>query len=61
MNLFLALLFILFAFLVGIIPFFILYVFSDIMRFILFRIAGYRKDVIIQNLENYPVTVEKLI
>jgi KDO2-lipid IV(A) lauroyltransferase len=59
MNLFLALLFILFAFFVGIIPFFILYVFSDIMRFILFRIAGYRKDVIIQNLENSAINDEK--
>jgi len=50
MNLILALILIFFIFLLGIIPFILLYLFSDLMYIILYRIFGYRKKVIHENL-----------
>ena len=51
MNLILAGISIFFIFLVGILPFRVLYVFSDATRFLLHRVFGYRKKVIQGNLE----------
>lgn len=44
--------FIFFVFLVGLIPFKLLYILSDFTRFILYRVIGYRKNVIETNLRN---------
>ena len=55
MNLILALILIFFIFLLGIIPFFLLYLFSDLMYIVLYRIFGYRKKVIYKNLsQSFP-------
>ncbi|MBN2173791.1 MAG: lysophospholipid acyltransferase family protein [Bacteroidales bacterium] len=51
MNLLLAFLFILFVFLVGLIPFMMLYLFSDFVGFLLLKIFGYRKQVVEDNLK----------
>ncbi len=50
MNFILASLLILFIFLIGIIPFFLIYPFSDLMYFLLFYVFKYRKRVILGNL-----------
>jgi Kdo2-lipid IVA lauroyltransferase/acyltransferase len=50
MNLLLTGIFLLFIVWIGIIPFPILYLFSDFICFILYKVVGYRKKVIIQNL-----------
>lgn len=50
MNLILSFLLIIFITVLGIIPFFILYPLSDLVSFILYRIAGYRKKVVQENL-----------
>lgn len=55
MNLILSFLLIFFVFLIGIIPFFLLYGFSDFMFVILYYVIGYRKKVIYKNLsESFP-------
>ncbi|MCK5822941.1 MAG: lysophospholipid acyltransferase family protein [Bacteroidales bacterium] len=51
MNLFLTILFIFFVFLIGIIPFRILYFVSDFLRLFLSGVLGYRKKVISRNLK----------
>ena len=51
MNLILSFFFIFFIFFIGIFPFFILYLFSDFICFLLYRVFGYRKKVILQNLK----------
>jgi KDO2-lipid IV(A) lauroyltransferase len=51
MNLIIAGIFYFFMFLIGLIPFWVIYLFSDITRFVLHRIIGYRKKVIVQNLK----------
>ncbi|MCF8368817.1 MAG: lysophospholipid acyltransferase family protein [Bacteroidales bacterium] len=51
MNLILAGIAIFFIFLVGIIPFFLLYLLSDIIRFILFFILRYRRKIVEKNLK----------
>lgn len=50
MNFFLTILFLTFRFFIVIIPFRLLYFFSDILRFFLEKVIKYRKDVIKQNL-----------
>lgn len=52
MNFILALFLILFIFLIGIIPFFLIYPFADLMNFLLFYVFKYRKNVIYNNLAN---------
>jgi len=60
MNFLLAVLFILFVFLVGLIPFFLLYIFSDFVRFILLNVFRYRKAVVEENLsKSFPDLDEK--
>jgi Kdo2-lipid IVA lauroyltransferase/acyltransferase len=60
MNLILAGIFLFFVFIVGLLPFPVLYEFSDFIRFILYRVAGYRKKVITQNLRTcFPELNEK--
>jgi KDO2-lipid IV(A) lauroyltransferase len=62
MNFLLAVLFIIFVFLVGLIPFFLLYGFSDCMRILLLNIFGYRKRVVEENLRNsFPEKDQKEI
>ncbi|MEZ5083653.1 MAG: acetyltransferase, partial [Bacteroidales bacterium] len=62
MNYFLALLFIGFVFLIGIIPFSIIYGVSDLVRFFLFRVFKYRRVVVEKNLrESFPDRSEKEI
>ena len=39
-----------FSFLIGILPFWVLYLFSDFLRFVLLNITGYRKAVVEDNL-----------
>jgi KDO2-lipid IV(A) lauroyltransferase len=51
MDLFLTGITVFFIFFTGLIPFPVLYFFTDIMRFILQRLAGYRKKVIVSNLQ----------
>ena len=50
MNFFLTIIFLIFRFFIVIIPFWLLYFFSDILRFFLERVIKYRKLVIKQNL-----------
>ncbi|OFX89515.1 MAG: hypothetical protein A2W99_14395 [Bacteroidetes bacterium GWF2_33_16] len=50
MKLFVAFWFIVFVLIFGLIPFWALYIVSDLVYFILYRLTGYRKKVIIQNL-----------
>lgn len=50
MKLLLTAVFLFFVLLIGLLPFFVLYLFSDFSRIILYHIAGYRKTVIRQNL-----------
>lgn len=50
MNFILAVVLIFFIFLIGIMPFFILYLFSDLMYVFLYRIFGYRIKVMYDNL-----------
>lgn len=52
MNLITAGLFIFFIILVGLIPFRLLYIFSDFTRIILYHVIGYRKKVVDQNLRH---------
>lgn len=60
MNLILASVLIFFIFLIGIIPFFLLYLFSDLMYVFLYRIFGYRKKVIYDNLStSFPELEEQ--
>ena len=57
MNFILAIILIFFIFLIGIMPFFILYLFSDLMYVFLYRIFGYRKKVVYDNLSlSFPKT-----
>ncbi len=50
-NILLALLTIFFIILIGILPFRVMYLFSDLMYFVLFKIIGYRREVIVGNLK----------
>ena len=50
MNLILSFLLIFFIMALGLIPFFILYPLSDLLSFVLYRIVGYRKSVVRDNL-----------
>jgi len=55
MNLILAGFLIFFIFLIGIIPFFLIYPFADLMYFLLFYVFKYRKKVIFDNLsDSFP-------
>lgn len=51
MNLILTGIAIFFIFLIGILPFWVLYIFSDIVRFFLHRVFGYREKIIRSNLQ----------
>jgi len=51
MNILIAAIVYVFVFITAIIPFFLLYLFSDFMGFIFYRVVGYRKDVVIDNLQ----------
>ena len=54
-NFLTALIFVLFLILIGIMRFFMLYMFSDLMYFILYHVFGYRKKVVYKNLkETFP-------
>ncbi len=55
MNLILSFLLIFFIMALGLIPFFILYPLSDLLSFVLYRIVGYRKNVVRDNLtQSFP-------
>ncbi len=55
MDLLLAILFILFVVLIGIIPFFLLYLLSDFVQLLLFYVFGYRRKVVEDNLrKSFP-------
>ncbi len=55
MNLFLAILLIIFVFVFGLIPFSALYIISDLIGFLLYHVIGYRKEVMIKNLsQTFP-------
>ncbi len=41
-----------FIFLIGLIPFRVLYIISDFLRFVLYRVIGYRKKVMKENIRN---------
>ena len=51
MNLLLTFIFIVFVFIIGILPFRVLYFFSDLMYFVLLYVMRYRKSVVRKNLE----------
>ena len=51
MNILLAVILIIFIILIGIIPFFLLYPFSNFIAFLMNRIFGYRKKIILGNLK----------
>ncbi|MBK7174771.1 MAG: lysophospholipid acyltransferase family protein [Bacteroidales bacterium] len=60
MNLIITGIFLVFVFLIGLIPFPVLYLFSDLIRFILQRLVGYRKEVISSNLRgSFPDATEQ--
>lgn len=60
MNLIITFFFLFFVFLFGLIPFPLLYLFSDFIRFILQRVVGYRKEVITKNLKaSFPDASEE--
>ena len=59
MNLFLTFLFIIFVFLIRLVPFFMLYLFSDFIFLVLYHIFGYRKKVVFQNLSQSFPQLEK--
>jgi KDO2-lipid IV(A) lauroyltransferase len=62
MQLAVALLVILFILLIGLIPFFLLYPVSELLRWALFYVFGYRRNVVKQNLEEtFPRLDEKEI
>ncbi len=52
-----------FIFLIGLIPFRVLYVISDFLRFVLYRVVGYRRKVVEDNIRNsfpdLPVAEQK--
>lgn len=50
-NIFVAILFFVLVILIGIIPFAVLFGVSNFLRFLLYHVAGYRRKVIIQNLQ----------
>jgi len=54
----LAFFFILFILLVGLIPFFLLYPFSDFVKFLMHRVFRYRYDVIEQNLKKSSINID---
>ena len=61
-NLLLTFVFIIFVFVIGILPFRVLYFFSDIIYFILYYIVGYRKTVVIDNIrKSFPDKSEEEI
>ena len=41
-----------FSFLIGTLPFWVLYLLSDFLRFVLYNIVGYRKAVVVKNLKD---------
>jgi len=41
-----------FIYLLSLLPFWLLYLFSDLVFFLLYHVIGYRKDVVLQNLRN---------
>ncbi len=48
-----------FIYLISLLPFPLLYLFSDFVFFLLFHVIGYRKDVVLQNLRNsFPQKTE---
>jgi KDO2-lipid IV(A) lauroyltransferase len=59
MNLFLASVLIFFIMLLGLIPFFLIYPFSDLMFWILYGIVGYRKKVVRDNLSQCFPNLQK--
>lgn len=62
MNLFLTFVFSFFVLLISILPFRILYVFSDVMYFFMYFVFGYRKGVVKKNLqESFPNKSDKEI
>ncbi len=51
-----------FIYLLSLLPFPVLYLFSDFLFFVLYRLIGYRKDVVLQNLRNaFPEKSEQEI
>ena len=61
-DLLLTFVFIVFVFVIGILPFRVLYFFSDIIYFILYYIAGYRKSVVSDNIrKSFPDKSEEKI
>jgi KDO2-lipid IV(A) lauroyltransferase len=62
MNLLLTGIFLILVALIGLIPFPLLYLFSGFIRFLMHRVIGYRKNVIISNLKgSFPEKSEKEI
>lgn len=62
MNLLLTSIFIVFVFIIGILPFRVLYIFSDLMYFVLLYVMRYRKSVVRKNLEGcFPEKSKKEI
>ncbi|MGE0088290.1 MAG: lysophospholipid acyltransferase family protein [Bacteroidales bacterium] len=62
MKMFVAFWFVVFVFFFGLIPFWVLYRIADFIYFLLFKIFGYRKKVIISNLKKvFPLKSEKEI
>lgn len=55
MNFFITAIVYVFVFIIAIIPFFLLYAISDLLGFILYRIVGYRKNIVNENLrKSFP-------
>ncbi|HAF28765.1 MAG TPA: hypothetical protein DCG75_06925 [Bacteroidales bacterium] len=66
MNIILAFIFIVFVFVLGLFPFFLLYQLSNLLYLFLYPIFGYRKKVIVQNLkdcfpEKSDIEIKKLL
>ena len=59
-NFLLAILTIVSIILIGVLPFRVMYLFSDLMYFVLFKIIGYRREVIVSNLKRaFPDLIEQ--
>jgi KDO2-lipid IV(A) lauroyltransferase len=59
LHLFITGVFIFFLIMIGLLPFFVLYVFSDVVYLLLFNLIGYRKKVILKNLhDTFPDKTE---
>ena len=52
MNFFTSILFFIMVFMMAVMPFFLMYLFSDLLAFLLYKVFKYRKGLIIKNINS---------